>query len=195
MTPLHPLRNAHANHRTGRASLSAFALRPLAAALAFMPLAAFANCVTPRTDIACDENAPNPWTATVGLSASNVLVEVLDGAIISTTGARAIDVSDDAFIRLRSGSIVRNSVQTNTGTNVANTIQMQSNSVLEVAEGALIETVGQAPLVSAVYLSGVGNTIVNIGTIRASAVDSTGIASREASIGTNFIDNTSSTTL
>lgn len=172
-------------------ALARLALRPLVAAIACLPLYAWANCSGGPT-VVCDDSAPNPFTATIGTGASSTIVsvELLGGAQLMPGNASAISLGNATTIRLQSGATALS--QGDSGDSAwgsgHNTIEFGSANFLDIAAGAGVFAAGGDPTAEAVNIFGGNNHIVSRGEIRAD--NTTAIRIDAAATGTaNSIDN------
>lgn len=149
------------------------AKKPLYGALTsllMLPWLAHANCVTSGNATTCDGSAPSPWTTTIGAGSATptgTTVTVGQGSQIILGDAPAISLSDNSNIVIESGALVQNAAVQGEGgyQSGSNTIEFRNGNTLTIEQGATVASTGTQYIGEAVNPEGIGNTIINNGTI------------------------------
>jgi len=156
-----------------------------------LPSAARANLAISGITITVDSAPPNPWTTTIGTgpsTASGTTVTLGPNAQVIVGNANAISLGDNASITLSGGALVKNTAFNTSGLygTGGNTIEFKNNSTLTVQAGGTVYAAGPAGNAEAVAAGGVGNVIINYGTIRA---DNAGVFFSDTFGGVNTVIN------
>ena len=139
--------------------------------LSLLASQAYANCTTDASNnTTCDTTSTYTSTVGTGSADAGATVTVQSNAQVVVGNAPAISLGDNANITLQSGALVQNAATTKNGGGYGdgkNTIEFHDNSTLTIAQGATVLSSGTAGDAEAVNPIGIGNTIINNGTIRA----------------------------